>query len=77
MLLALPVDVAARNPDPVLRAISTAREARHQFTAALEVLDGRARRMQREVLARAGHEAGRGNVVTATVLVVVFFLAPA
>ena len=39
MLLALPVDVAARNPDPVLRAIRTAREARDQFTAALEVLD--------------------------------------
>jgi hypothetical protein len=39
MLLALPVDMAARNPDPVMRGISTVREVREQFTAALEVLD--------------------------------------
>ena len=30
---------------------------------------GRAHRFCRELLVRAGHEAGRGNVVTATLLV--------
>ena len=38
---------------------------------------GRLRRLHRDVLARAGHEAGRGNVVTATVLVAVYLLAVA
>ena len=35
---------------------------------------GRLRRWHREVLARAGHEAGRGNVVTAVVLVSVYLV---
>lgn len=35
------------------------------------------RRLHRDVLARAGHEAGRGNVVTAAVLVAVYLLAVA
>lgn len=36
---------------------------------------GRLRRWQRGVLKRAGHEAGRGNVVTAAVLVAVYVVA--
>lgn len=35
---------------------------------------GRARRWRRAILAKAGHEAGRGNVITATGLVL-FYLA--
>lgn len=33
---------------------------------------GRMRRLHRVLLARAGHEAGRGNVITAAVLVAVY-----
>lgn len=36
---------------------------------------GRLSRMRRDLLARAGHEAGRGNVVTATVLVALYVVA--
>lgn len=36
---------------------------------------GRIRRLNRDLLARAGHEAGRGNVITAVVLVAVYLLA--
>ncbi|MHC1999530.1 hypothetical protein ACYQR9_03685 [Methylobacterium sp. CM6241] len=36
---------------------------------------GRARRWRRGVLQRAGHEAGRGNVITAAVLVAVYVVA--
>ncbi|GEP07390.1 hypothetical protein [Methylobacterium oxalidis] len=36
---------------------------------------GRLRRWQRDLLARAGHEAGRGNVLTAAVLLLVHALA--
>ncbi len=32
----------------------------------------RLRAIQRQVLARAGHEAGKGNVVTAAVLIVLY-----
>jgi hypothetical protein len=32
-------------------------------------------RMRRDLLARAGHEAGRGNAVTATVLVTLYVVA--
>lgn len=36
---------------------------------------GRLARMRRDLLARAGHEAGRGNVITATVLVALYMVA--
>ena len=36
---------------------------------------GRLRRWHRSILARAGHEAGRGNVVTAAVLILVYVVA--
>ena len=36
---------------------------------------GRLNRMRRALLARAGHEAGCGNVVTATVLVTLYLAA--
>jgi hypothetical protein len=35
----------------------------------------RLNRMRRDLLDRAGHEAGRGNVVTATVLVALYVVA--
>ncbi|MGU3541006.1 hypothetical protein [Methylobacterium sp. A54F] len=35
---------------------------------------GRGRRWCRDLLDRAGHEAGRGNVVTATGLFVLYFV---
>ena len=37
--------------------------------------DGRLNRMRCDLLARAGHEAGRGNVITATVLLAVYMVA--
>ncbi|MCJ2079855.1 hypothetical protein [Methylobacterium sp. J-090] len=33
---------------------------------------GRMRRLHRVLLARAGHEAGRGNVITAAILLAVY-----
>ena len=36
---------------------------------------GRLRRLQCALLSRAGHEAGRGNVLTAAVLVAVYVVA--
>jgi len=33
---------------------------------------GRMRRLHRVMLARAGHEAGRGNVITAAILVAIY-----
>ena len=36
---------------------------------------GRLKRMRCDLLARAGHEAGRGNVLTATVLVALYVAA--
>lgn len=36
---------------------------------------GRLRRMHRDLLARAGHEAGRGNAITAAVLVAIYLAA--
>ena len=36
---------------------------------------GRLNRIRRDLLNRAGHEAGRGNVVTATVLVAFYVVA--
>jgi hypothetical protein len=36
---------------------------------------GRLNRMRRDLHDRAGHEAGRGNVVTATVLVALYVVA--
>ncbi|CAA2108973.1 hypothetical protein MBUL_04466 (plasmid) [Methylobacterium bullatum] len=36
---------------------------------------GRARRWRREVLKRAGHEASKGNVITAAVLVAAYIVA--
>ena len=38
-LLALPLDLAVRTPDPVFAAIETARQAREDFTVALDALD--------------------------------------
>lgn len=36
---------------------------------------GRLKRMRSDVLSRAGHEVGRGNVITATVLVALYVVA--
>lgn len=36
---------------------------------------GRIRHMQRALLSRAGHEAGRGNILTAAVLVAAYAMA--
>jgi hypothetical protein len=36
---------------------------------------GRLNRMRCDLLSRAGHDAGRGNVVTATVLVALYVVA--
>ena len=36
---------------------------------------GRLKRMRCDLLTRAGHEAGRGNVITATVLVALYVAA--
>ncbi|MCC0808709.1 hypothetical protein FPV16_21295 [Methylobacterium sp. W2] len=36
---------------------------------------GRLQRWQRGILSRAGHEVGRGNVITAAVLVAVYMAA--
>ena len=36
---------------------------------------GRLRQMHRALLSRAGHEAGRGNVLTAAALVLVYVVA--
>jgi len=57
MLLALPVDVAARTPDSVLQAIATAQEARNKFTAALEALDDAER--DKAAIIAAGEAADR------------------
>ena len=38
---------------------------------------GRLRRLHRDLLAQAGHEAGRGNVLTAALLVAVYLMAVA
>ena len=38
-LLALPIELAAQEPDPVFAAIQTARMASDEFTAALDALD--------------------------------------
>ncbi|MGU3541002.1 hypothetical protein [Methylobacterium sp. A54F] len=53
-LLALPMDLVSKQPDPVFRAISVARHARDEFTAALEALDEAERD---KALLRAADEA--------------------